>query len=103
MTYSIDDIRQRVLPIVLQDARDVRKVVLFGSYARGEQTPTSDLDVYVDGQLMYRPDDTQGTEEKLAESLSVSVDLLTRSALATSVIRDKLTRSIERDGVVLYG
>ncbi|MDR2109243.1 MAG: nucleotidyltransferase domain-containing protein [Coriobacteriales bacterium] len=103
MLCTIDDIRNRALPILLDDAEDLRRVVLFGSYARGEQTEKSDLDLYVDGRLRYNMSDTKDTAEKISEALSVPVDLITRSALAGSVLRDKMQDSIECDGIVLYG
>jgi len=103
MISSFDDIRERAIPILLRDTKDLKKVVVFGSYARGMQTAGSDLDLYVDGRLEYRMDDTKDTEQKVSEALSVPVDLLTRAGLRNSVIRKQLQQSIERDGVVLYG
>ena len=44
--YSIDEIREIVAPIAKQHGVD--KVFLFGSYARGDATPASDVDPCVD-------------------------------------------------------
>ena len=44
--YSIDEIRKIVAPIAKQHGVD--KVFLFGSYARGDATPASDVDLCVD-------------------------------------------------------
>ncbi|MFR7744651.1 MAG: nucleotidyltransferase family protein [Acutalibacteraceae bacterium] len=44
--YSIDEIREIVAPIAKQHGVD--KVFLFGSYARGDATPASDVDLCVD-------------------------------------------------------
>ena len=41
--YSIDEIREIVAPIAKQHGVD--KVFLFGSYARGDATPASDVDL----------------------------------------------------------
>lgn len=38
----------RTLKPIITDAFNVRTIALFGSYARGEQTETSDVDVVVD-------------------------------------------------------
>lgn len=46
MVYSIDDIRNRIAP--LAEKYHIPAIYLFGSYARGEATETSDLDFLVD-------------------------------------------------------
>jgi|GEM_PF-1908222 len=103
MSYTIDDIREKVIPIIEHDAKELRRVIVFGSYASGSQTPFSDLDLYVDGRFEYRFEDEKDTEQKISEALSIPVDLITRASLMNSVIREKLQRNIELEGVVLYG
>ena len=103
MIYTLDEIRKKVVPIIRQDAEDLRRIIVFGSYARGTQDVNSDLDLYVDGRLKYRADESMDTEQKVSAALSIPVDLLTRPALENSVIREKLQRSIEQDGYLLYG
>ena len=49
--YSIDEIRQIVTPIAKQHGVD--KVFLFGSYARGDATPASDVDLCVDAPKLH--------------------------------------------------
>ena len=64
--YSIDEIREIVAPIAKQHGVD--KVFLFGSYARGDATPASDvadledalkksIDVVTTGSLKYNKDE----------------------------------------------
>jgi predicted nucleotidyltransferase len=103
MPYTLDDIQRMVVPIIQQDAKDLRRVIVFGSYAQGTQTPDSDLDLYVDGILEYHSEDILDTEQKVSEALSLPVDLITRSALENSVVREKLKNNIEQFGYVLYG
>ncbi|MCL2438297.1 MAG: nucleotidyltransferase domain-containing protein [Coriobacteriia bacterium] len=103
MSYAIEDIKKHALPILLREASDLKRIVVFGSYARGSQTKDSDLDIYIDGRLDYQKGETKDTEQKVSEALAVPVGLLTRNALRNSVIREQLQQSIDNDGVVLYG
>ena len=45
MTYELDEIRQKAIPIAKRYG--VRRLGLFGSYARGKQTESSDLDFLI--------------------------------------------------------
>ena len=46
MLLSIDEIKHRIAPICKQ--YDVSRAYLFGSYARGEATESSDVDIRID-------------------------------------------------------
>ena len=46
MIYTIDDIRNKTAPIAKEFG--VSRMSLFGSYARGEATDDSDVDLYID-------------------------------------------------------
>lgn len=70
---------------------------LFGSHARGEAGPGSDLDLLVDFAQPVSYFDLLGVEEELTRRLHVSVDLLTRNAVSPYV-----KPYIERDLVTLY-
>lgn len=81
MVYSFDEIQSRVLPII-QKYR-IPAIFLFGSYARGEATESSDLDFLVD---------TAGTELTsllrlgqlycdLEEAFCKPIDLITVGAI----------------------
>ena len=47
MILSIDEIRDKIRPIC--EKYKVEKVWLFGSYARGEATEESDVDLHIEG------------------------------------------------------
>lgn len=81
MIYTIEDIRRIVMPVVKKYR--IPAIYLFGSYARGTATETSDIDLLVDTT------DTALTSLlrlgelycDLEEALGKRVDLLTVSAI----------------------
>lgn len=46
MCYTIEQIKEKTIPIA--KAYGINKMCLFGSYARGEATDNSDVDIYID-------------------------------------------------------
>lgn len=48
---------------------------LFGSYARGEAAPQSDIDVLIEGGPNFRPSDVFSIAEELFRSLGKNVDV----------------------------
>jgi len=59
----------------------VLELAVFGSVARGEASPTSDLDLLVDFVGSATFDGYMGLKLFLEDSLGVKVDLVTRAAL----------------------
>lgn len=72
----------------------VRSLALFGSYVRGEQVATSDLDILVEYETP--PDFFQfiELEDTLSQLLGVRVDLVMKSALRPHIGRRILAESI---------
>lgn len=64
----------------------VRKIGLFGSYARGEQHPGSDLDLLVDFHERKSLLTLVRIERELSENLGIKVDLLTEQAISPYLI-----------------
>ena len=105
MIYTIEQIQRIVTPIAQKHG--LKAVYLFGSYAKGTATESSDIDLLID---------TTGTGIKsllslgavyceLEEALGKTVDLLTVSAFEQKVqmpseqsFRDR----VERERMVLY-
>ena len=92
--FAIDDIKRISVPIAQKYG--VKKMALFGSYARGEQNGKSDIDLVIDkGKI-------QGLEffgfiNDLEDDFGLHVDVLTYDALKDSLIADAV-----EDEVVLY-
>ena len=92
--YTIDDIRRKVTPIAKRYG--VKRLSLFGSYARGEADSESDVDFLIDrGQI--RGIQYFAFVVDLEEEFKCHVDVVTTG------ISDKLFLSeIKNDEVLLY-
>lgn len=92
--YSVSDIQKIVSPIAARYG--VRRMYLFGSYARGDSTPDSDVDLRIDKgnvrglQMAYLLSD-------LEDALKLPVDLL-----STSALDDRFLQSIKGEEKLMY-
>ena len=91
--YSIEEISSIVAPIA--DEMGIERIYLFGSYARGEATPESDVDVVVEserieGALVFFPPACYHALEK-------DVDIVPSDA------GDSFMDSIRDEMVLIYG
>ena len=50
MIYTIEEIRRRITPVAVRYR--LKAVYLFGSYARGEATDESDIDLLIDTETI---------------------------------------------------
>ena len=73
-----------------------QRVFLFGSYARGDMEPTSDIDLRIDKGAI-RGLELAGLLVDLEDALGVSVDLI-----PTGSLDDRFLASIQNDEVLLY-
>ena len=75
-----------------QERYAVRSFSIFGSFARGEQTPESDLDVMVDFDRMPNLYDLVGLRLDMQDALGIDVDLIMRDGVKPhalpSILRD---------------
>ena len=105
MIYTAEEIRRCITPVAVRYR--LKAVYLFGSYARGEATDESDIDLLID---------TSGTSLKglfalgavycdLEDALQKKIDLLTLSALEQQAqLPSDITfrETVERERVKLY-
>ncbi len=95
---TFDEIRNLIAPVL--ELYHVKSAYLFGSYARGEATETSDVDLFV----VFDDDDISlfevgGLLETLKEALQMNVDLLTDGNKLTKRFQENLYR----DMIHIYG
>ena len=94
---SIDEIKSYITPVV--EKYPVEKVILFGSYARGEASDTSDVDLIVEsgGKMKNRKIFALGGD--LLMALPVRVDVYDILEIANP---SALYENIQKDGVIIY-
>jgi predicted nucleotidyltransferase len=94
--YSIEQIKHIVEPIAR--SHGVERVMLFGSYARGDATENSDIDFHIDAGNVKDLFALSGFMSDLEEALAKKVDVVTSGG-----IRPKFYDRIKGDEVILYG
>lgn len=92
--HTIPEIRQIVSDLARQYG--AQRVYLFGSYARGDMTPDSDIDLRIDKGAI-RGLAFAGLLGDLEDALDTSVDLI-----STAGIDAEFLEEIQRDEVLLY-
>lgn len=101
--YKIEEIAERVRPVA--ERYGTGNIYLFGSYARGEATEDSDIDLLVDAEnvpgLKFF-----GLWEDLKDALEKDLDIITVNALYNEHKDDKLAANlkyvIEKDRRLIY-
>lgn len=71
---TIKQIKERILPILKK--HNINEVYLFGSYARGEASGTSDVDIYCEEGDIKTFIDQGYLEEELNKALGKEVDIV---------------------------
>ena len=71
---AIKQIKERILPVLRKNG--INEVYLFGSYARGEATINSDVDIYCESGGILSLTDHVRLEDELAKALGKDVDVI---------------------------
>ncbi|NMA03430.1 MAG: nucleotidyltransferase domain-containing protein [Clostridiales bacterium] len=77
----------------------VNKAILFGSYAKGNATIGSDIDLYIDTSGKLKGLDFVGLLEVLVNTLEMDIDLIDKSHIEHDSL---IMREIEKEGMVIY-
>ena len=96
MILSIDEIREKIRPICEQ--YKIEKVWLFGSYARGEASEDSDVDLHIKAPKGIGLFGLGGLYADLEEALGKEIDLITRIPEEYKIFK----KYVERDEILLY-
>jgi len=96
-TYTTDEIIAKLRPIF--NAVPVERAILFGSYAKGRATSSSDIDILIDSNGKIRGIDFFGVLEDIVEALQIPVDLIEASQVIEG---GRAQREIMETGVVIY-
>lgn len=94
--YSLQQIQTILIPIFQE--YNIRKAVLFGSYAKGIAKDKSDIDLLVDSGLKGMA--FFGLLEDVVTALGKDVDLLDTSQI---IPNSEVENEIFKTGVVIYG
>lgn len=78
----------------LQNLFFVRRMGIFGSYARGKETKRSDIDILVEFAEPIGLIQFSKTQNYLSELLGIKVDLVTKNALRPSMKDQILNETI---------
>ncbi|MCH5261162.1 MAG: nucleotidyltransferase domain-containing protein [Lachnospiraceae bacterium] len=95
MIYTIDDIRNKTTPIAKEFG--ISRMSLFGSYARGEATDDSDVDLYIDRGKLSNLLQYFAFVDELENALHCHVDVVT-----TGIEDKQFLSAITQEGVLLY-
>ena len=95
--YSIEEIREKLNPIF--KAAPIKKAILFGSYAKGEQNANSDVDIVIDSEGALLNINFYGVLDEITEILDKRVDLIEIAEIRRN---SPIYSVVEQEGVVLY-
>ena len=95
---TIDEIKSIITPLV--SPYPISRVILFGSYARGDASECSDVDLIIDSEGRLSGFDFFGIAGLMIKKMPIKVDVFElREINRPSIMFD----NIKNEGVVIYG
>ena len=97
MLYTVEEIRGKLTPIF--EEKGVIRAILFGSYAKGEATPESDIDIvaFVDEDMDIL--DFAGISGDVEETLNKRIDFLYGADIIPG---GRIDITLQNEGILLY-
>ena len=93
---TIKQIKERLKPII--DKHQIKEVYLFGSYARGEATRDSDVDIYCESGDVDSLIKMSSFRDELEDALGKKVDVVTIG----SKMHDYFKKQLEEDMIRIW-
>jgi len=90
-----EEIKKKIISVLVKHG--IKKILVFGSYARNEATPKSDLDLIVEFPEGTSLLDHVGIEIELSEALNMKIDLLSRNGISPYIKNQVL-----KEAIVIY-
>ena len=100
--YTLEEIARLIAPVAKK--YNIPKVYIFGSYARGEATANSDVDLMIEGGD-FGALDVVGIMNDFQETLNKSVDLVTSETLLQKSTKErskKFISNVNKEKIILY-
>ena len=97
--YTISEIKEIIKKLIENYYPSIKKVMLFGSYARGEQSKFSDIDLYITDSPDFVRLKTIGFISELKEKLNKDIDLFIEKNVDKT---SDFYKNIIKDGIVIY-
>ncbi|MCL2158408.1 MAG: nucleotidyltransferase domain-containing protein [Oscillospiraceae bacterium] len=106
MVYTIEQLKERIAPIAKK--YNLPAVYVFGSYARGEATEDSDVDILVDkaNTVLKGMFAMGGLYNDLSEAIEKRIDLVSVGALEQESTKERtpwLVENLRNERVQIYG
>lgn len=95
--YTIEELKKIIENIFKKF--EVKKAILFGSYAKNESTSKSDIDLVIDSEGKLLNIYFYGLLEELVQALQKDVDLFEISEIQKN---SRIYNDIKNEGVVIY-
>ena len=99
MNINVEELRAKIMPVIKK--QKLKKVVLFGSRARGNAKQNSDYDFYIDAPEIQSMFKLSELFTDMKSCLQSEVDIVLTPDKYTK-IQDYLMQAIQKDGVVIY-
>lgn len=105
MVYSIEELKRIVEPIASKYA--LSSVYIFGSYARGEVTESSDVDFLIDrkGSTIKGLFDLGELYNDLNETLAKPIDIVTTDSISQPDVQRRtpwFSKILEQEKIAIY-
>ncbi len=84
MKVNKENLFKKIISLIKKHG--AKKIAVFGSYARGEEKPKSDIDILVEFSERKSLLDIVGIEQELSDTLGIKVDLLTEKSISPYLI-----------------